>query len=392
MRTLFIECNMGIAGDMLMSALWELVDDKSAVLEKINSIGLPFTNISFENSETCGISGTRARVVIDGEEESEAVHAHHNHIHRKLSDVNIVIDSLNVSDVIKEKAKEVYHIVAEAESKVHNADVSMVHFHELGMLDAVADIVICCFLIDNLKADKIVVSPINVGNGTVKCAHGILPVPAPATAEILKGIPYYKSGINSELCTPTGAAIIKAYDCEFSEMPLMTVEKVGYGIGRREFEQANCVRVFLGESENNPVDEISELICNIDDMTAEETAFAVEMLFDAGAVDVYTQPAYMKKSRIGTVLTVLCRKEDKSDIIKLIFKYTSTIGIREHICNRYVLDRKTDEINTPFGTVCAKTSAGYGVTKTKYEYEDLRRLARENNMSLRQIRNIVKNG
>ncbi len=375
-----------------MSALWELVDDKSAVLEKINSIGLPFTNISFENSEACGISGTRARVVIDGEEESETVHAHHNHIHRKLSDVNIVIDSLNVSDVIKEKAKEVYHIVAEAEGKVHNADVSMVHFHELGMLDAVADIVICCFLIDNLKADKIVVSPINVGNGTVKCAHGILPVPAPATAEILKGIPYYKSGINSELCTPTGAAIIKAYDCEFSEMPLMTVEKVGYGIGRREFEQANCVRVFLGESENNPVDEISELICNIDDMTAEETAFAVEMLFDAGAVDVYTQPAYMKKSRIGTVLTVLCRKEDKSDIIKLIFKYTSTIGIREHICNRYVLDRKTDEINTPFGTVCAKTSAGYGVTKTKYEYEDLRRLARENNMSLRQIRNIVKNG
>ena len=172
----------------------------------------------------------------------------------------------------------------------------------------------------------------------------------------------------------------------------MTVEKVGYGIGRREFEQANCVRAFLGESENNPVDEISELICNIDDMTAEETAFAVEMLFDAGAVDVYTQPAYMKKSRIGTVLTVLCRKEDKSDIIKLIFKYTSTIGIREHICTRYVLDRKTDEINTPFGTVCAKTSAGYGVTKTKYEYEDLRRLARENNMSLRQIRNIVKNG
>lgn len=389
MRTLFIECNMGIAGDMLMAALWELIDDKNNVIDEINSIGLPLTNIAFEDAVTCGISGTKAEVVIDGEEEGKTFHPHH---HRNLSDVNSVINSLKVSDSIKDKAKSVYNIIADAEGKVHNTDAAVVHFHELGMLDAVADIVVCSLLIDKLAVEKIIVSPINVGSGTVNCAHGILPVPAPATAEILTGVPYYKSNVDGELCTPTGAAIIKAFGCEFSDMPCMAVEKLGYGIGSREFERANCVRVFLGESEESPVDEIIELVCNIDDMTPEELSFATETLFNAGAVDVYTQPAYMKKSRLGMIYTVLCKKEIKSDIVKLIFKHTSTIGIREHICKRYVLDRKTEIVNTKSGALRKKVSTGYGFVKSKYEYDDLKRLAVEKNMSINQIKNIIKNG
>ncbi len=391
MKTLFLECNMGAAGDMLMAALWELTEDKETALECIRSIGLPHTSISFDNTVTCGISCTKAHVVIAGEEE-EQNHTHNaSHHHFTLSDVYEIIDSLNISDSVKEKSKSVYNTIATAESKVHNTDVSMVHFHELGMLDAVADVVVCCFLIESLNADKIVVSLINVGSGTVKCAHGLVPVPAPATAQILIGIPYYQSHISGELCTPTGAAILKTFADDFSDMPEMTVKSIGYGAGSKEFEQANCIRAFLGETENNSSDEVIEFVCNVDDMTAEELSFACEKLFSSDALDVYTQPAYMKKGRLGTVITVLCREENKKNIIKCIFKYTSTIGIREHICKRYVLDRKEELIKSPLGEIRAKCSSGFGVEKIKYEFDDLKRIADEKNMSVFEVKKLLEN-
>ncbi len=391
MKTLFLECNMGAAGDMLMAALWELTEDKETALECIHSIGLPHTSISFDNTVTCGISCTKAHVVIAGEEE-EKNHTHNaSHHHFTLSDVYGIIDSLNISDNVKGKSKSVYSTIAAAESKVHNTDVSMVHFHELGMLDAIADVVVCCFLIESLNADKIVVSPINVGSGTVRCAHGLVPVPAPATAQILIGIPYYQSHISGELCTPTGAAILKTFADDFSDMPVMTVKSIGYGAGSKEFEQANCIRAFLGETENNFSDEVIELVCNVDDMTAEELSFACEKLFSSDALDVYTQPAYMKKGRLGTVITVLCREENKKNIIKCIFKYTSTIGIREHICKRYVLDRKEELIKSPLGEIRAKCSSGFGVEKIKYEFDDLKRIADEKNMSVFEVKKLLKN-
>ncbi len=391
MKTLFLECNMGAAGDMLMAALWELTEDKETALECIHSIDLPHTSISFDNTVTCGISCTKAHVVIAGEEES------YNHIHNAphhhftLSDVYEIIDSLNISDNVKERSKSVYNTIAAAESKVHNIDVSMIHFHELGMLDAIADVVICCFLIEGLNVDKIVVSPINVGSGTVRCAHGLVPVPAPATAQILIGIPYYKSNIGGELCTPTGAAILKIFADDFSDMPEMTVKSIGYGAGSKEFEQANCIRAFLGETENNSSDEVIELVCNVDDMTAEELSFACEKLFSSDALDVYTQPAYMKKGRLGTVITVLCREENKKNIITCIFKYTSTIGIREHICKRYVLDRKEELIKSPLGEIRAKCSSGFGADKIKYEFDDLKRIADEKNMSVFEVKKLLEN-
>lgn len=391
MKTLFLECNMGAAGDMLMAALWELTEDKETALECIRSIGLPHTSISFDNTVTCGISCTKAHVVIAGEEE-EQNHTHNaSHHHFTLSDVYEIIDSLNISDNVKEKSKSVYRTIAAAESTVHNTDVSMVHFHELGMLDAIADVVVCCFLIEGLNADKIVVSPINVGSGTIKCAHGLVPVPAPATAQILIGIPYYQSHISGELCTPTGAAILKTFADDFSDMPVMTVKSIGYGAGSKEFEQVNCIRAFLGEIENNSSDEVIELVCNVDDMTAEELSFACEKLFSSDALDVYTQPAYMKKGRLGTVITVLCREENKKNIIKCIFKYTSTIGIREHICKRYVLDRKEELIKSPLGEIRAKCSSGFGVEKIKYEFDDLKRIADKKNMSVFEVKKLLKN-
>lgn len=391
MKTLFLECNMGAAGDMLIAALWELTEDKETALECIHSIGLPHTSISFDNTVTCGISCTKAHVVIAGEEESHN-HTHNaSHHHFTLSDVYGIIDNLNISDNVKEKSKSVYSTIAAAESKVHNTDVSMVHFHELGMLDAIADVVICCFLIEELHPDKIIVSPINAGSGTVKCAHGILPVPAPATAQILIGVPYYKSNISGELCTPTGAAILKAFADDFSDMPEMTVKSIGYGAGSKEFEQANCIRAFLGETENNSSDEVIELVCNVDDMTAEELSFACEKLFFSDALDVYIQPAYMKKGRLGTAITVLCREENKKNIIKCIFKYTSTIGIREHICKRYVLDRKEELIKSPLDEIRAKFSSGFGVEKIKYEFDDLKRIADEKNMSVFEVKKLLKN-
>lgn len=391
MKTLFLECNMGAAGDMLMAALWELTEDKETALECIRSIGLPHTSISFDNTVTCGISCTKAHVVIAGEEESHN-HTHNaSHHHFTLSDVYGIIDNLNISDSVKEKSKSVYSTIAAAESKVHNTDVSMVHFHELGMLDAIADVVVCCFLIEGLNADKIVVSPINVGSGTVKCAHGLVPVPAPATAQILIGIPYYQSHISGELCTPTGAAILKTFADVFSDMPEMTVKSIGYGAGSKEFEQANCIRAFLGETENNSSDEVIELVCNVDDMTAEELSFACEKLFSSDALDIYIQPAYMKKGRLGTAITVLCREENKKNIIKCIFKYTATIGIREHICKRYVLDRKEELIKSPLGEIRAKCSSGFGVEKIKYEFDDLKRIADEKNMSVFEVKKLLEN-
>ena len=382
MKILYLECNMGIAGDMLMSALFELFDNKEEIIDEINRIGLPDTVISFNNRETCGINGTHAEVVVNGVTEGEA---HSTCTHRKLADVKGIINSLNISDRVKEKASQVFNILANAESLVHNTTPENIHFHEVGTLDAIADIVVCSFLIDRLSPDKIASSPVNTGSGTVKCAHGVLPVPSPAAAEILKGVPAYSNGINGELCTPTGAALLKCFADEFSSLPVMITEKIGYGIGSKEFETANCVRAFLGRSDNN--ESTVELACNIDDMTPEELAFACEVLLKNGALDVCQCPTVMKKSRLGTALSVLCSEKDKQKILELIFKHTSTIGVREYKINRYTLERHIEKVSTPIGDADVKISKGYGVIKKKVEFEHLKKLAEDNGLSVNDVKN-----
>lgn len=364
-------------------------------------------------------------------------HSHeHHHSHASLEKINNIVDSLDIPDVIKSDVRSIYEIIARAEGHVHDKPITDIHFHEVGTMDAIADITAVCILIRRIGADKIIASPIHVGSGQVKCAHGILPVPAPATAFILKGIPMYSTHLRGELCTPTGAAILKYFVNEFKSMPAMTSENIGYGMGRKDFERANCVRAIIGHDINisersayntdpdtagsgsdtyksssdiyMPLDSVNssdpsasfdqskvndsiiELRCNIDDMTGEEIGYAFEKLLEAGARDVFTTPITMKKNRPGILLTVICSVSDKDMMVKNIFKHTTTIGIRETVCNRYILNRESKTLNTPFGQVREKNVSGYGIQRSKLEYDDIVKIARNTGMSIREIKDSIK--
>jgi uncharacterized protein (TIGR00299 family) protein len=286
-----------------------------------------------------------------------------------------------IPTMVKLDIMAVYSEIAEAESHAHGVPVDQIHFHEVGSMDAVADITAVCLLMHELDVDRIIASPVHVGSGTVRCAHGVLPVPAPATAYILKNVPVYGGKIQSELCTPTGAALLKHFVEEYGDMPGMKVSKIGYGMGKKDFERANCVRVMLGESADTK-DAILELNCNIDDMTGEAMGFALEQLMEHGALDAFTIPIGMKKSRPGFMLTVLCKEANKEEMVRLIFQHTTTLGIREKRCERYVLERRIDTVDTPYGKIRRKVSTGYGVQRVKLEHDDLARIAKEQNLSL----------
>lgn len=389
MRILYLECNMGAAGDMLAAALLELMPDREEALAELNGIGIPHVTYSRETVCRCGICGTHLAVTVDGEEESEDMHAHQHthdgHHHGSLHEIeHLVTGHFALPDAVKEDVLAVYRLIAEAESAVHGVPVSEIHFHEVGTMDALADIAAVCLLLYKLAPDQILASPVCVGSGQVKCAHGVLPVPAPATAHLLKGVPSYSGAIQTELCTPTGAALLKRFASAFGERPTMQVGAIGYGMGKKELEAANCVRAFWGETTETGGD-VRELSCNLDDMTAEAVAFVMETLLEAGALDVWTTPITMKKSRLGTMLSLLCREEDSQRMAELLFRHTTTIGVREYACRRYTLDRTVDTVSTPYGDVRRKTSCGYGVTRKKYEYEDLARIARDYNMALNEV-------
>ena len=407
MKVLYLECKMGIAGDMLASSLLGLFDDKEKLVDELNAINIPKVRFRLDEAMKCGIKGDHLTVLIDGEEETSEdvsdhhkdhdhhdhqdgngdVEHHHEHGHsRTPRQIEEIIEGLNLSKEVRSDIREVYEILAEAESEVHGTSISEIHFHEVGNLDAIADIAAACFLMHELDPDKVIVSPINVGSGQVKTAHGILPVPAPATALLLKGIPSYSSDrMTGELCTPTGAALVKYFAFEFGSQPVMAMEKIGYGMGKKDFEQANCVRALVGEV-NEDIDRIVELSCNIDDMTPEELAFAKEMLFDAGAVDVYTISADMKKNRSGFLLTCMCKEDKKEALIRCIFRHTTTLGVRESMSNRYILSREVEKIDTPYGEMQVKRAFGYGTKREKLEYEDLAGIARRTGRSIMSLR------
>lgn len=380
---------MGAAGDMLCASLLELLENKDEFLEKLNKIFAP--NISFEREIVSkhGICGTHLHVIINGEEEGEEHHHHHHHHHNTPLDIKYIIEGFDISDKIKSKALSVYDVIAKAESEVHGESVANIHFHEVGALDAVADVTAFCLLLDEIGADKVCVSPINLGKGGVKCAHGILPVPAPATARIIEGLSVFSDDITGELCTPTGAALLKNFASPTPTLPIMKLEKIGYGFGKKDFERPNCVRAFLGESEEKS-EVIFELTCNIDDMTGEEIAFATKKLLEGGARDVYTLPIGMKKSRPGVQLNVLCDDTKKEELLHILFKHTSTLGVRESVFSRHALQREFETVSTPYGEVKIKKSSGFSVTKTKAEYEYLARLADENDLSIKDIKETIK--
>ena len=409
MKTLYLECRMGAAGDMLMAALYELLSEeqKKAFLDTMNGLGLPGVEVVPMAGKTSGIAGTHMRVTVHGHEEHEHSHEHehehsHEHEHEHHHDhdhhhehrhehhhhatpghIGEIIDGLPLPDEVRRRAREVYDAIAQAEAQAHGCDVGDVHFHEVGALDAVADVVGVCYALHLLDPDLITASPVHVGSGTVKCAHGIMPVPAPATAALLKGVPTYGGEVQGELCTPTGAALLKTFVQSFSPMGTfggMETKKIGYGIGTKEFEQANCVRAFWGEEEPQSSGDILELVCNLDDMTPEALAFACQRLLEAGALDVYTIPGTMKKGRPGWVLTVLCDPELEQELARQIFTHTTTNGLRSRLAEKLYLRPDIRQMQTQWGPARVKVAEGFGVTHVKPEFEDVAALAQANGL------------
>lgn len=435
MRTLYLDCGMGAAGDMLTAALLELLPDQENFLRELNALDIPGVTVTREQVSKCGIGGTHITVRVHGEEESEDMHdhshshahphdaheqehphhhdhdhphdahehdPHHAHVHEHphgaehthhhhsgLHDIAHIVGHLALPEKVKMDVLAVYGLIAEAESRAHGVPVTEIHFHEVGTMDAVADVTAVCMLMDRLAPEQVIVSPVHVGSGQVRCAHGILPVPAPATAYILRDVPIYGGAVRGELCTPTGAALLRHFATRFGDMPVMRTRAIGYGMGKKDFEAANCVRALLGETGDGG-DTVVELACNIDDMTAEAIGFAMETLFASGALEVYTVPVGMKKSRPGTLLCVMCREAERDHMVELIFRHTTTLGIRENVSKRYTLSRTLETVHTEYGDVRKKTASGYGVTREKYEYDDLSRIARESGRSIAEIQRTLE--
>ncbi len=415
---LYLELGMGAAGDMLTAALYELLDDEKKIefLDTMNNAGIPGVKFTPKASSKCGISGTYMEVTVDGVSEGDETHhehehhhdmhrhehehhmhehhhehEHEHHIHRSLEDINSIISSLKVPEKVRKNASSVYNIIAEAESRAHSRPVSEVHFHEVGSMDAIADVTSVSLLFEMIGAKTIVSTPVTVGFGKVRCAHGIMPVPAPATADILKGIPICPGSIEGELCTPTGAALIKHFVRNFDGMPSFAADRIGYGMGKKDFEAPNCVRAMLGKK-CGADERVAEISCNIDDMTAEAIAFATEMLLENGALDVCTVTAGMKKSRQGTILKVMCAPEEKEKFVRLIFAHTSTIGVRAAVLERYVMTRSSRSVEGPFGKARVKTSEGYGAKRVKPEYDDVCAIARDKRLSYDEAARLINRG
>lgn len=464
MKTLYFECNMGAAGDMLMSALYDICEQKELFLTTMNQLFSPDIKLTPLHVTKNGIMGTQMQVLIHEMEEGvyqvpsdkhkhdhshadsitgpdidETEHHHHHH-HVSYSDILGKIDTLALPDTVKENASSIYKLIGEAEAKVHGTTIQQIHFHEVGTLDALVDVVGCSYLIYLIAPDVISCSPIHVGSGFVHCAHGVLPVPAPATAEILKGVPYYSGSISSELCTPTGAAILKYFAKDFVAMPAIAVSAIGYGMGHKDFPIANCVRAFSGKSFDNasskacslsdsgtssnksgtalpmasnsndlsgeslPLvsdlisglasnldDYVLEISCNLDDMTGEAIGFATELLMDQGALDVYTVSVQMKKNRPGILFVCYCKPEDKDKFTELIFMHTSTRGMRYQYYGRAKLESETIPVTTPYGKISMKKSSGYGISHEKPEFEDVKAAALKHNVSLSDVYASIKN-
>jgi uncharacterized protein (TIGR00299 family) protein len=410
MKILYLDCSMGASGDMLLSSLSELLDDQGAFIGELNALGLPGVRAELELTQKRGVAGSHIKVSVGGLAEDGHGHNHGHGHGRSFASVAELLEGLKLSASVREKALAVYRLLAEAETKAHGRPVELGHFHELGALDAVCDIAGVCLLMEKLAPDRVVCSPLTLGGGTVRCDHGLLSVPAPAVAELVKGLPCYGDGTDGELLTPTGAALIKYFAGEFGPQPAMTVERCGVGLGTKDFERCNCLRAYLGEAFEScelrggraprggsalraarpagypapreseiPISfgRVAELCCNLDDMTGEELGFAMEALFEAGALDAFYTPIQMKKNRPAYMLTVLCRPEDADALAARIFSNTTTLGVRRRLCDRYELQRETETVSTPYGEIRVK--------RGKPEYEDLARIARKTGRSLLEI-------
>jgi len=430
MRIAYLECFSGISGDMFLGALIDagvpprLLEDAVAGLQ----VG---ARLEISRVVRSGISATKVDVWVDGEKDlpreeywatqnvgralspakSKHEHGHHDdherdHDHpragapashdpepgRGLSEIRAIIGKADISDTARKTAISIFEALGTAEAKIHATSIEKVHFHEVGAVDAMVDIVCAAVGAEALEVDEIICSPLNVGGGSVKCAHGTFPVPAPATVELLKAAPVYSTGIQAELVTPTGAAIVKTLATRFAAFPEMKIDKSGYGAGSRDLPGVpNVVRLTVGEVESTLVAKTSSEIitvleANLDDLNPQVFGYVMDRLFEEGALDVFGMPVQMKKNRPGSLLTVLCKAEDASKLTQLIFTETTTLGVRRRDERRQSLARRWENVNTPWGEVRIKIASMNGtVTNCAPEYEDCRRIATEHHVPLKKV-------
>lgn len=428
MRIAYLECFSGISGDMFLGALVDAGVPAHLLQETASRLGLG-AKLEISRVVRSGISATKVDVWVDGEKDlpreeywakqelqqvshnSHHEHAHqhahshhhdhsahdakpgapheHSHQHRQLAEIRRIISAASISDSAKKTAIGIFEALGAAESKIHDVPIEQIHFHEVGAVDAVVDIVCAAVGAEALGVEEIVCSPLNVGSGTVKCAHGTFPVPAPATVELLKDAPVYSSGVPAELVTPTGAAIVKTLARRFGAFPQMTVEKSAYGAGSRDFPgYPNVARLVIGEvtASKTASETIAVLEANLDDLNPQVFGYVMDRLLEEGALDVFGVPVQMKKSRPGILLTVLCNAEKAGALMQLIFAETTTLGVRQREEMRQTLARRWENVRTPWGDVRIKIASMNGtVTNYAPEFEDCRRLAAEHHVPLKTI-------
>ena len=404
MKTLYFDCSSGISGNMTLGALLEIIGDDNFLLEELKKLNVDGYRIEISNKVKNGITGKYVDVILDEdhehhhthnhhhhdehthEHEHEHDHEHHHHEHRNLNDVNEIIDKSSIDEKSKDLAKRIFLRVAKAESKVHNKPLEEVHFHEVGAIDSIVDIVGTAILINKINPDKIISSIVNDGHGFIECAHGTMAVPVPATTEIFasSNVKFRQIDVDTELVTPTGAAIIAELAEDFTTLPAMVTRKIGWGAGYKDLSIPNVLKVYLGDMED-PCENFIVMETNIDDCSGEILGHTEELLFKNGALDVFFTPIFMKKNRPAYRMTVACRREDMLNLQKIIFRETTTIGIRYRSEYRTELERENVEIETKYGKIRVKKVRNNGETYVYPEYESLKEVASKNNIPLKEL-------
>lgn len=445
MKVLYFDCFSGISGDMTLGALLDLGIDKDVFKSELDKLNLEGYDIIIEKKTQNGIVGTDVQVVLNEEYEKlqkrieqheRSHHEHHGHTHnhedhshehghelnhqydhdhshshnhsnhndhdhhshshsmRNLKSIEMMIDWSGLKQNVKDFSKKVFREIARAEAKVHNKDINEVHFHEVGAIDSIVDIVGVAICIDLLGVERVFSSPLHDGRGFIQCQHGIIPVPVPAVMEMLKDskIPLIQEDVNTELVTPTGMGLIKCLSSSFGSMPAMIIDRIGYGMGKRETGRLNAIRVVMGTlfGEGGMMEEIAILETNIDDMSPELLGYASEKLLQSGALDVFYTPIYMKKNRPAVMLTVLTNMEQEEKLVDIILKETSTLGIRRSKSKRYCMNREIIKVNTEYGEVRVKVASKGELQKFAPEYEDCREIAQRTGMPLMKVYDIAR--
>ena len=390
-KVLYYDCFSGISGDMNLAALLDLGVPEDYLRAKLTELGISGYTLEITRSSKMGIHGTRVDVKLHDDYHSHEHESHHDHSHRNLHDITHIIKDSSLSDDVKTTALAIFTKIAEAEAKVHGTTVDNIHFHEVGAIDSIVDIVGAAICLDWLKPSKIIALPIELGGGFVKCAHGTIPVPAPATLELLQGFAVKTGTVQFETTTPTGAAILSTMSTPSGERTLFTGGKIGYGIGHRDLEIPNVLRVILADDASIAQSESLILLeCNIDDMTPELIGYAMETFFKQGALDAWCTPIIMKKGRPAITLSVLCDTGRERTLTEAVLRETTTFGLRRAEVSRKTLDRAERKITTSLGDVRFKAGFIDGVKiKEKPEYEDCRKIAESKNIPLRDVIDIV---